>query len=137
MGRLWQTALLTQFHPLFEYTPVESVVKKRQSDYYSALGQSDKEGASTAFVEFSLETIEEALNGLVQELNPAPLGADERLSIAQEKFSDRTFTRKDYIQSLKTISTATASRDLAFGVKKRLLEKSGDRALAVYRFLKT
>jgi len=34
----------------------------------------------------------------------------------------------------KTISTATASRDLAYAVKNRTVEKSGTKALTKYRF---
>ncbi|OFZ12227.1 MAG: hypothetical protein A2Z20_04205 [Bdellovibrionales bacterium RBG_16_40_8] len=93
MGRLWQTVLLTRFHPIIEFTPVESVVKDRQSEYYQALGLSDKEGS---------------------------LSSVDRLEIARKKFRAVIFTRKEYMQIFKTIATATASRDLALGIKRKI-----------------
>ncbi|MGE0632686.1 MAG: Fic family protein, partial [Pseudobdellovibrionaceae bacterium] len=59
---------------------------------------------------------------------------DDRLNIAHENFAIRAFSRKDYLGIFKTISTATASRDLAFGVENKLLQKSGEKALATYKF---
>jgi hypothetical protein len=35
---------------------------------------------------------------------------------------------------LKTVSTTTTNRDLGHGVRKRLLVKTGTKALARYRF---
>lgn len=134
VGRLWQTTLLTQFHPLFEFTPIESVIRSRREAYYKALGVSDKIAEASPFIEFSLETILEALEELSRAIQPEPLGVDARLEIAREKFRDRSFSRKSYLAIFKTISTATASRDLAHGVKSGLLRKEGEKALASYHF---
>lgn len=134
IGRLWQTTLLTKFHPIFEFTPIESVIRDRQDAYYKTLGQSDKAGESNPFIEFSLETINEALNELKAALRPAPLSAENRLSIAKIHFQDRSFSRKDYLALFKTMSTATASRDLALGVQLKVLKKSGLKAMATYQF---
>lgn len=134
IGRLWQTTLLTKYHPIFEFTPIESVVKNRQEAYYKALGLSDKAGDASPFIAFSLETILEGLSEFSSSVRPEPLTAEARLEIAREHFIGRSFSRKDYLGHFKTISTATASRDLAEGIKKRILAKSGDRALSVYRF---
>jgi len=135
MGRLWQSVLLSQFHPIFEFTPVESVVKKRQEEYYQALGASDKSGSVNSFIEFSLQTIRDALASLVHEARPKPLSVADRLEIAREKFNATEFTRKDYLQIFKTIATATASRDLAFAFKQKYLSKVGQKRVTKYRFL--
>lgn len=134
IGRLWQTTLLTKFHPLFEFTPIESVVRNRQQAYYKALGHADKAGDASPFIEFSLETIFEALEELRKDIRPEPLTVEDRLEIAREQFQARSFSRKDYLAIFKSISTATASRDLAYGVKNDILVKSGEKALASYRF---
>ena len=42
-------------------------------------------------------------------------------------------TRKDYLLIFKAISSATASRDLKYGVEKGLIEKLGDKRLTRYR----
>lgn len=134
IGRLWQTVLLTRFHPLFEFTPVESVVRERQRDYYKSLGTSDQTGSATPFIEFSLATIHDALKALTSTIRPVPMTSNDRLNFAREKLGQDGFSRKDYLALFKTISTATASRDLALGVAKRLIGKTGDKALAQYRF---
>jgi len=61
LGRLWQTLILSQWKPVFAFLPIETVVRDRQSDYYKALGQADKSGASTVFVEFMLHVYQSAI----------------------------------------------------------------------------
>jgi Fic family protein len=134
IGRLWQTVMLSEFHPLLEYTPVESVVKERQKEYYQSLGASDKQGHATPFIEFSLSTILEALESLQSVVRPEPMREENRLGIARQAFAKKSFSRKDYLNPFKDISTATASRDLATGVKQKVIEKSGEKSLTKYRF---
>jgi Fic family protein len=134
IGRLWQTTLLSKFHPLFEFTPIESAIRKRQQAYYKALGLADKAGDASPFIEFSLETIFAALEELGGDIRPLPMSAQDRLEIARERFLNVSFSRKDYLAIFKAMSTATASRDLAHGVKTRILEKAGEKAKASYRF---
>jgi len=63
------------------------------------------------------------------------LTAENRLGIARTAFGEKTFSRKIYQNLLKTISTATASRDLNQVVKKGLLKRSGDKRTSVYQFI--
>lgn len=135
MGRFWQSVILTWFHPAFEFIPIESVIKSRQAAYYKTLEKSDKAGNSTAFVEFSLDTIRDALADFLAEIKPGAETPEARLATARDAFSSREFTRREYLLCLKTISTATASRDLALGVKTGMLRKSGTQATACYRFV--
>lgn len=135
IGRLWQTVLLSRYNAVFEFTPVESVVRDRQTEYYKALGLADKAGHATPFIEFSLSTILEALSELNASIRPQPLKTEDRLRLAGEQLGKSDFSRKDYLNLFKTISTATASRDLSFGVKNGLIEKAGEKALTRYRFI--
>jgi Fic family protein len=135
MGRFWHSLLLHHYHPVFEFIPVESLIKENQKDYYRALEQADHSGDSTPFVEFSLSTIRQALATFLDELNPLPLTTQGRLEIARTHFKKRTFSRKDYLKHFKTISSATASRDLKFGVDNELLSKQGDKAQTIYNYL--
>jgi hypothetical protein len=66
--------------------------------------------------------------------SPKPLSATERLSRAKEHFVHREFSRKHYLELYKTISTATASRDLKQATEAGMLSKSGDKSLTLYRF---
>jgi Fic family protein len=135
IGRLWQSAILLNAYPIFEFVPVESMVKIKQKEYYRALALSDKKGNSTPFIEFMLKTILQCLEEFIKDIRLSPQNSQTRLSFAQEHFSKSFFSRKDYMLLHKTISSATASRDLSFGVKNKLLKKSGQKALTMYQFI--
>lgn len=137
IGRFWQSVLLYHYHPAFEFIPLESLIKDHQQDYYQALENADRAGDSTHFVEFSLEMIHHALEDFLQNFSPKPLTAQERLDRAAQEFPTRKFSRKDYLALFKTISTATASRDLKHAVESGLLQKQGEKAQTAYEFRKS
>jgi Fic family protein len=134
LGRLWQHVILLREHPVFELVPVESVIHARQASYYRVLGECDAAGDSTRFIEFALTALHDGLSELVSTLRPAPLTGESRLEIVASHFGHNEFSRKDYLAYFKRISTATASRDLRDGVASGRLARTGDRALARYRF---
>ena len=61
MGRLWQTLILSKWHPLFLSLPLESVIKDHQQAYYHALEQADNQAESTPFIHFMLSVIQQTL----------------------------------------------------------------------------
>jgi Fic family protein len=134
MGRLWQTLLLMQYHPIFEFLPVEDFIKDNQDAYYRELATSDDTGDCTGFVILMLKLVQETLDNLIATTRSVTLTPAERLEIAAQSIGAAHFSRKDYLSVFKTISTATASRDLQQGVKIGLLIKSGDRRMTRYRF---
>ena len=134
IGRLWQTRILMLYHPVFEFLPVEHLIHERQQEYYRALARGDDTADCTMFVAFILAQIEKSLKQLIEETRGVTLTAGKRLEIAQTAFGAKTFSRKDYQNLLKTISTATASRDLHQGVEMGSLKRSGDKRTAVYCF---
>jgi len=69
MGRLWQTALLSSWKPLFKYVPVENIIKENQQEYYESIRLSTKEGKSNLFIVFMLETINKAIKSIVIKAN--------------------------------------------------------------------
>ena len=133
MGRLWQTLILMQKYPVFEFLPVESLIKENQEEYYKVLEQSDNIGQSTLFIEWMLNIILQALENLLKTQNRT-LTAKDRIELFKDKIGQREFSRKDYLQNFKEISQATASRDLKWAVEKGILEKSGDKRLTKYQF---
>lgn len=133
MGRLWQTIILKDYSKVFEFLPIETLVKERQKDYYNVLGKSDKEGASTSFIEFMLEIINLALDDLLKTQNIKATDTD-RINFFKDLIGSKEFSRQDYLRYNKDISSATASRDLKNAVKNRLLIKTGDKRLTKYRF---
>jgi len=135
IGRLWQTVILRQYSPVFEFLPIELLIKARQTDYYRTLGESDNKGDSTGFIEFMLQIINESLEELLTNQN-VNLTSQDRLAIFKEKIGKSSFTRQDYMRHFKEISTSTASRDLKLAVEKGLLNKSGDKRTTSYKFKK-
>ena len=135
MGRLWQTLMLTEYNSVFAYIPIESVIKDCQNDYYSSLATADKEGNATVFIEFMVDVIHQALQDFYSQFRPAVATAETRLATAKQHFKNTPFKRQDYLELFKSLSTATASRDLKWGVDGGLLTKTGDKRLAVYQFI--
>ncbi|MBO5387296.1 MAG: Fic family protein [Lachnospiraceae bacterium] len=62
MARLWHTAILSQWKPIFEFIPLESQIEKFQDDYYEAIARCHIEGESTTFIEFMLMQIDKILD---------------------------------------------------------------------------
>lgn len=134
MGRLWQTLLLKETYPVFEFLPIEKLIKERQVEYYKILGDCDNAGESTEFIEFMLEIIAESLDELlsIQNVNLTNL---DRLNLFRSIVKEDYFARKEYLKNFREISSATASRDLKFGVESGMIEKVGDKNTARYRFV--
>ena len=51
---------------MFNWLPVETLIRERQAEYYEILAVADKAADSTAFIEFMLSIIRTALNELIQ-----------------------------------------------------------------------
>jgi Fic family protein len=136
MGRLWQQIILMKHSAVFEYLSVESLINKNQKQYYKILESCDKLGESTLFIQFSLELVLQTLKDFKLDYKPEKLDAQSRLSIAHSKIGSVQFSRKNYIELFPEISTATASRDLNFGVTNKILKMSGEKSESKYYFIK-
>ena len=62
MARLWHTAMLAKWKPVFEYIPIESQIEKFQNEYYEAIARCHVVGESTLFIEFMLSQIDKILD---------------------------------------------------------------------------
>jgi Fic family protein len=133
MGRLWQTLILKDSYPVFEYLPIETLIKERQEKYYESLGKSDNEGESTIFIEFILEIIQKSLEDLLNIQNVSLTNID-RINLFKSMVKTDYFSRKEYLKNFREISSATASRDLKFAAENGLIEKIGDKNTARYRY---
>lgn len=115
IGRLWHTLLLKQWKPLFAWLPVESIIHDRQDEYYAAINRSNYEGESTAFIEFMLSAIQEALTEAVQTSGAAETMTTDQLRWYKiQKFLKKngTITNSD-VRQMFQISSATANRILS------------------------
>ena len=64
-GRLWQTALLASWKPIFAWIPIESIIKDNQEEYYNAITLSTSQGKSNIFIEFMLDVINKAIKDII------------------------------------------------------------------------
>ncbi len=64
MARLWHSAILAKWKPVFEYIPIESQIEKFQNEYYEAIAKCHVEGESTLFIEFMLSQIDKILDDI-------------------------------------------------------------------------
>jgi len=133
MGRLWQTVLLRQQYPVFDYLPIETLIKNKQQQYYDILAKCDKTGESTLFIEFMLTIIDETLEELLSS-QPVHLKAKNRIELFKTIIGDKQFTRKDYMRHFKDISAATATRDLREATQTGTLRKTGDGRTTCYQY---
>ena len=67
MARLWQTALLSEWKPIFQYLPIESQIHRYQEEYYEAIAACHAAGNSDAFIEFMLDKISLTLEWALQQ----------------------------------------------------------------------
>lgn len=68
MARLWHTAILSKWKPVFEYIPIESQIEKFQDKYYEAIANCHISGESTIFIEFMLSQIDSILDEVSDQL---------------------------------------------------------------------
>ena len=132
MGRLWQTLILMSEYPIFEFLPFETLISKTQKEYYKSLAMSDKLGKSTSFIEYMLRVIDQSLESILT-YNNRILKDTDRL----EHFISlgiQSFTRKDYMNVFKNLSSATASRDLKKGVELKMFKSIGNKNKTEYIF---
>lgn len=114
MGRLWQTLILSRYRDIFEFLPLESIIKEHQEGYYKALGDADSRSESTPFIEFMLEAIYQTLlkeKGNVPKNVPknVPLNRLEKISVLIQKNKDITV---DQLAKLCDVSSKTIKRDI-------------------------
>lgn len=114
IGRLWHTLLLTQWKPMFAWLPVESIIHDRQEEYYQAINRSNNEAESTAFIEFMLSAIKEALVEAVHDSNMERMTTEKRRWYQIECFLKKngTISNAD-VRQMFGVSAATANRILA------------------------
>jgi Fic family protein len=135
MGRLWQTLVLNHSYHIFGELPVEHLIQKNQKEYYQALEHSDRQGNSAPFILFMLKVLMKTLDAYLISSLLNPSDSASRLESIKETFKKVAFSRLDYLKAIGSVSTATASRDLKFGVNEKILKVTGNKRNARYHFL--
>lgn len=84
MARLWQTAILSEWNPVFQYLPLESRIHEFQDGYYDAISACHVAGNSDIFIEFMLDKINLTLDWAFEQLS----GKDAYLTEPVQKLLD-------------------------------------------------
>lgn len=130
MGRIWQTLILMNEYPIFEFLPFETLISQTQDEYYKALSLSDKSGKSTFFIEYMLDVINKSLENLLSYNNRIFKDIDRIEYFITLGLKE--FTRKDYMNIFKDLSSSSASRDLKKGLELQLFESIGNQNKTKY-----
>ena len=77
MARLWHSAFLTKWNPIFEYIPIESQIEKFQDEYYDAIAKCHTEGSSNTFILFTLEQIDKILDEITEQISASAENVSE------------------------------------------------------------
>ena len=122
MGRLWQTLILSQWRGELAWLPVETLIHHQQEAYYQILRQCDRESDCTAFIEFMLQNIAQALKEGMASVS----AMSEKMSgkMSEENAVYLTTTERDILRLLNGQPTMTAAQ-LAerIGVTSRTIER--------------
>lgn len=108
MARLWHSAFLTKWNPLFEYIPIESQIEKFQAEYYYAIAKCHTEGSSNTFILFMLEQIDKILDEIAEQLSASSENVSEyvkKLLDVMEYDMPYTLTSLMELLSLKSKET--------------------------------
>lgn len=134
IGRFFQTLYLTKkVSFLFQYLNLEGIISENTASYYEALNKSQTQKNANYFVEYSLKSILKSLKDYTAQKD-SQSSSSSRLLEAKKTLKTKTFSRLDYINALGGIAPATASRDIAYGVKEKILEKKGSKNQTSYKY---
>ena len=126
MGRLWHTLLLSKWNPLFAWLPVESLIHDNQGEYYKAINLSNINGNSTAFIEFMLYVIKQALTEVSHSTITIPKSTvkdNMRWSVISKFLETHNYIQNSDVQKLLGVSPATATRILSSFAKSGQLAR--------------
>jgi len=126
LGRLWQTLLLSKWNTIFSWLPVETIIRKRQQEYYRAINQSNESGNSTVFIEFMLSAIKETLSEAIQYARDAGPVSDKftvRKKLITNFLSNHEYIMNADVCRLCDVSAATANRVLNVLIAEGLINK--------------
>lgn len=130
IARLWQRLILSSEFPIFEFLPFENYIVNSKKDYEAILRKKNL----TLFIEYMLDVLNKSLVQLLN-YNNRILKDTDRINYFST-ICKIEFSRKDYMNIFKDLSTASASRDLKKAVELGIYSVMGDRNKTRYRVTK-
>ena len=128
-ARLWQTAILLHWEKAFTYLPIESMIKKNQEEYYTAIQNCNNIGKSNEFIEFMLkiisETIDEMMNSKEMKDKSYLLLSESESKVLECIKRNVIIGAKDIIEQTK-LSDSTVRRILRKFLENEKIETTND-----------
>lgn len=99
MGRMWQTLILYKWKSLFGWLPIETLIRKRQEEYYRVLEECDHSTNSGKFIEFMLTAIHDVLYEIVSTEQVTVQETDQVRRLVQI-MKDKEYSTKELMKLL-------------------------------------
>ena len=134
-ARLWQTAILAHWKDLFKYIPIESIIRKHQKEYYTAIQNCNNVGNSNEFIEFMLKIIDEAVDGMI--LNQQETTQETPQETTQEKIIN-LIKKNPGITQVEMAKALDLTRDgISYNIKtlkeKGIIERVGSTKNGIWK----
>lgn len=123
IGRLWQSAILKDWRNIFAWLPVESLIKERQAEYYSALNVSDTSADSTFFIEFLLGLILSTIEDILESHVKVTVNVTQKVTVNQQKILELIKENPHITQNELTQAVGIARKNIVSNMKK--LQEAG------------
>ncbi len=123
IGRLWQSAILKDWRNIFAWLPVESLIKEKQAEYYSALNVSDTSADSTFFIEFLLGLILSTIEDIVESHVKVTVNVTQKVTVNQQKILELIKENPHITQNELTQAVGIARKNIVSNMKK--LQEAG------------
>lgn len=123
IGRLWQSAILKDWRNVFAWLPVESLIKERQAEYYSALNVSDTSADSTFFIEFLLGLILSTIEDILESHVKVTVNVTQKVTVNQQKILELIKENPHITQNELTQAVGIARKNIVSNMKK--LQEAG------------
>ena len=138
-ARLWQTAILAHWKDLFKYIPIESIIRKHQEEYYTAIQNCNNVENSNEFIEFMLKVIDEAVDGMILTSNQETT-QETTQKTTQEKIID-LMKKNPSITQVEMAKILDLTRDgISYNIKKLkekgIIERVGSTKNGIWKILK-
>ena len=138
-ARLWQTAILAHWKDLFKYIPIESIIRKHQEEYYTAIQNCNNAGNSNEFIEFMLKVIDEAVDGMILTSNKETTQETTQRT-TQEKIIN-LIKKNPSITQVEMAKALDLTRDgISYNIKvlkeKGVIERVGSTKNGIWKILK-
>ena len=134
-ARLWQTAILAHWKNLFKYIQIESIIRKHQEEYYTAIQNCNNAGNSNEFIEFMLKIIDEAVDGMI--LNQQKTTQETTQKTTQEKIIN-LIKKNPGITQVEMAKALNLTRDgISYNIKtlkeKGIIERVGSTKNGIWK----